>query len=211
VHFSTDYVFDGSGERPWREDDATKPLSTYGASKLAGELAVQAAGAPHLIVRTSWIYAAQGRNFLRIIARLSGERTELKIVADQFGAPTSAAVIADALVRILDADLPQLRAKFSAAAGLVHLAAAGVTTWHGFATAIVEGLKARGIAVKSERVTAIRTEDYPTKALRPRNSRLALGRLAEIFDVTTPNWATALAPELDQLARMLLSAREGPC
>jgi len=201
VHLSTDYVFDGSGERPWREDDATRPLSVYGASKLAGEVAVQAAGGPHLVVRTSWVYAASGKNFLRTIARLAAERAELKIVSDQIGAPTSAAVIADALTRIVADNAGDLAARFAAADGLVHLAAAHKTSWHGFADAIVAGLKARDLPVKTERVVAIRTEGYPTKAARPRNSRLALERLADVFGIATPAWSAALDVELDQLAK----------
>jgi dTDP-4-dehydrorhamnose reductase len=203
VHLSTDYVFDGSGERPWEENDVPKPLSAYGASKLAGEVAVRAAGGPHLVVRTSWVYAASGRNFLRTIARLAGEHSELKIVADQVGAPTAAAVIADAFVHILAGNAHTLPARFSAAGGLVHLAAAGTTSWHGFATAIVEGLRSRHVAVRTNRIIAIRTEEYPTKAARPRNCRLALGRLAQVFGIITPKWSAALVPELDLLAGML--------
>jgi dTDP-4-dehydrorhamnose reductase len=200
VHFSTDYVFDGSGERPWREDDRTGPLSAYGASKLAGEDAVRAAGGAHLIVRTSWVYAAKGANFLRTIARLAGERRELRIVADQFGAPTSAGVIADAVAGIVapgGAPLPQ---RFSAADGLVNVAAAGATSWHGFAVAIVGGLKGRGLPLAVENVVPIRTEDYPTKAKRPANSRLDLDRLKRVFGIETPSWDAALAIELERLA-----------
>ena len=116
VHLSTDYVFDGSGERPWREDDPSGPLSVYGASKLAGEKSVQAASGPHLIVRTSWIYAAQGRNFLRTIASLASQRSELRVVADQVGAPTSAAIVANGVVQILGASIDDLPRRFAAAA-----------------------------------------------------------------------------------------------
>ena len=161
VHFSTDYVFDGSGERPWREDDPTGPLSAYGASKLAGEDAVRAAGGAHLVVRTSWVYAARGANFLRTIARLADKRRELRIVADQFGAPTSAGVIADAVAGILAPGGRPLAQRFAAADGLVHVAAAGETSWHGFAVTIVGGLKARGVPLAVENVMPIRTEDYP--------------------------------------------------
>ena len=126
IHFSTDYVFDGSGERPWREDDRTGPLSAYGASKLAGEDAVRAAGGVHLIIRTSWVYAAKGANFLRTIARLAAERKELRIVADQFGAPTSAEVIAEAVTGIVAAGGPPLAERFAAAGGLVNVATSGV-------------------------------------------------------------------------------------
>jgi dTDP-4-dehydrorhamnose reductase len=201
VHFSTDYVFDGSGDRPWREQDTPRPLSVYGASKLAGEELVCAANGPHLIIRTSWVYAASGRNFLRTIARLAGERSELRIVADQLGAPTPARVIADGLVQILMAGRADLPAAFAAARGLVHLAARGETSWHGFACAIVEGLRARGVALKANSIVPIGTSDYPTKAKRPANSRLALARLREVFNVTTPQWDAALAVELDALGR----------
>ena len=203
MHFSTDYVFDGSGARPWREDDPTGPLSVYGASKLAGEDAVRAAGPPHLVIRTSWVYAAQGANFLRTIARLARERAELRIVADQFGAPTSAALIADAVSRIVATNGAALAERFAAAGGLVHMTASGETNWHGFATAIVDGLKARGVALAATRVTPIATADYPTKARRPANSRLDLTRLRHAFGVTTPPWDDALKPELDLLAAEL--------
>jgi dTDP-4-dehydrorhamnose reductase len=200
VHFSTDYVFDGSGERPWREDDEPRPLSAYGSSKLAGENEVRAAGGASLIVRTSWIYAAAGRNFLRTIARLAGERRELRIVADQIGAPTSAAFVADAVARMLADGIDGLRARATQARGVVHLATAGETSWHGFAVAIVEGLKARGRKLAVEQVTPIRTDQYPTKARRPLNSRLDVTRLRDVFGIAPPHWRDALAPELDRLA-----------
>ncbi len=203
IHLSTDYVYDGSGEHPWREDDVTGPLSVYGASKLAGEDAIRAAKGPHLIMRTSWVYAAKGTNFLRTIARLAAERPELRIVADQVGAPTSARVIADGIARIVTEHAPDLPRRFASADGLVHLAAAGETSWHGFANAIVEGLKARGAALKTQSIVPIRTQDYPTKAKRPANSRLDLTRLQRVFGVRTPQWQQALAAELDVLAREL--------
>jgi dTDP-4-dehydrorhamnose reductase len=197
VQLSTDYVFDGSGERPWRETDLTGPLSVYGASKLAGEQAVQAASGPHLIVRTSWVYAATGHNFLRTIARLARERTELRVVDDQIGAPTSAALIADILSRIVAGDSAAVASRFAAAGGVTHLAASECTSWCGFATAIVTGLRARGADVKAERILPIRTEEYPTKAVRPRNSRLDLTCLRAVFGVTPVPWPSALAEELD--------------
>jgi dTDP-4-dehydrorhamnose reductase len=203
VHLSTDYVYDGSGERPRREDDATGPLSVYGASKLAGEDAIRAAKAPHLIIRTSWVYAARGTNFLRTIARLAAERPELRIVADQIGAPTSAQVIADGIATIVTKHTTDLPRQFAAANGLVHLAAGGETSWHGFASAIVDGLKARGLPLKAQAIVPIRTEDYPTKAKRPANSRLDMARAQRVFGLTTPNWQQALAVELDVLAREL--------
>jgi dTDP-4-dehydrorhamnose reductase len=197
VHLSTDYVFDGGGGHPWREDDKPRPLSVYGGSKLAGERAVRGAAGPHLLVRTSWVYAATGKNFLRTITRLAGERTELKVVSDQVGAPTPARVVADGIGRILHDGAGTLPKRFFAADGIVHLATAGHTSWCGFAIAIVEGLKARHAPVKAERITPIPTEDYPTKAVRPRNSRLDLARLKHLFGIETPQWEAALAVELN--------------
>jgi len=200
IHFSTDYVFDGSGERAWTERDETGPLSAYGSSKLAGEDAIRAAGGSFLVIRTSWVYSAAGKNFLRTIARLARERAELRIVSDQVGAPTSAAIIADAVAAMLSGSLDEFRARCAKAGGLVNLAASGETSWHGFAGAIVDGLKARNVALRAEKVTPIKTEDYPTPAKRPRNSRLALSNLREMFGVATPHWRDALQPELDALA-----------
>jgi dTDP-4-dehydrorhamnose reductase len=203
IHFSTDYVFDGSGERPWREGDAPGPLSVYGASKLAGETAIRDAGGGFLIVRTSWIYAAEGKNFLRTIARFARERAELRVVADQIGAPTSAALIGDVVAGMLSEGVETLRDLCAGAGGLVHLAASGETSWCGFAEAIVDGLKARDVALAVERIVPISTDDYPTKAPRPHNSRLDCGRLQQVFGITPPAWQIALAPELDRLAREL--------
>ncbi len=206
IHFSTDYVFDGSGERAWREDDAAHPLSAYGASKLAGENEIRAAGGAFLILRTSWIYAAAGKNFLRTISGLARERKELRIVADQIGAPTSAALVADTVARMLSGGSESLRQRSAQSGGLVHLAAAGETSWHGFACAIVEGLKARGVKLAVEQIVPISTDQYPTKARRPRNSRLDLTRLQSVFGITPPHWQEALALELDRLALELSSA-----
>jgi dTDP-4-dehydrorhamnose reductase len=209
IHFSTDYVFDGGGARPWREDDATSPLSVYGASKLAGEDAIRSAGGSHLVVRTSWVYAATGANFLRTIARLARERDELGIVSDQFGAPTSARLIADAVAKIVANPGPLLVERLRASRGLVNVAATGETSWHGFATAIVEGLRARHVALRVQTVRPIRTQDYPTKAKRPANSRFDLTRLREVFGVETPGWRDALSAELDALAPALVSPLAG--
>jgi len=209
VHFSTDYVLSGRGSRPWREEDPTGPLSVYGASKLAGELEVRAAAGPHLIIRTSWVYAPTGSNFLRTIVRLAQERTELRIVADQFGAPTSARLIAKAVSTIILDDRHLLVKRFSAADGLVNVSATGETTWHGFATAIVQGMKSRGVTLKVQSIEPISTGDFPTKAKRPLNSRFDLTRLTNVFGITTPRWDEALAAELDVLARALVNAEPG--
>jgi dTDP-4-dehydrorhamnose reductase len=203
IHFSTDYVFGWGGEIPWREDDPPVPHSAYGASKLAGEEAVRAAGGDTLIVRTSWVYAASGKNFLCTIARLAQEQAELRVVADQIGAPTSAAILADAVARMLNGETNSFRDSVAKSGGLVHFAASGETSWHGFAEAIVTGLKARDVPLKAECVVAIRTEDHPTSAKRPANSRLSLERLKTVFGITPAPWQEALAPELDRLAQLL--------
>jgi dTDP-4-dehydrorhamnose reductase len=209
VHFSTDYVFNGSGDRPWREQDLTGPLSIYGTSKLAGEIAIRDADGSHLIIRTSWVYASRGRNFLTTIVRLAREREELRIVADQIGAPTSARSIAQALVSIISSKAPHdnapsievIRRRFVEAQGLVHLSDRGETSWHGFGTAIVDGLRSRGQHLVVQRITAITTKDYPTKAARPHNSRLDLERLENVFGIQMPSWQEALNTELDDLAK----------
>jgi dTDP-4-dehydrorhamnose reductase len=201
IHFSTDYVFDGSGDRPWGEDSPTSPLSVYGASKRAGEKAIQETGCSHLIVRTSWVYAAEGTNFLKTIVRLARERKELRIVADQIGAPTSAKVIADAVSSIFQKNKIDLASAFAKSGGLVNIACAGETSWHGFATAIVDGLKSRGVKLHVEALVPIGTKDYPTKARRPGNSRLELSRLRDFFGIVSPSWSEALAVELNELAR----------
>ena len=199
LHFSTDYVYSGRGSIPWKESDETGPLSVYGASKLAGEAAIREVAGQHLIVRTSWVYAPTGSNFLRTIVRLAREREELRIVADQIGAPTSAAIIADAMAAFFawPDGLPPV---IDRTAGIVHVAAAGSTSWHGFATAIVDGLRARDVPMKVERVVPIGTSEYPTKAHRPINSRLDLSKLSHILGHSTPDWSTGLKTVLDELA-----------
>lgn len=204
IHFSTDYVFDGTGQAPWREDSQTGPLSVYGVSKLDGERGIRASNGPHLIVRTSAVYAARGTNFLRTIARLAVERKELRIVADQIGAPTSARVIANAVAEILKPDLPDLVRRFAEAGGIVNIACAGETSWHGFATAIVDGLKLRGVKLAVETIIPIGTREFPAKAKRPANSRLDLARLGNVFGIVTPFWNEALAVELDKMAPELV-------
>jgi dTDP-4-dehydrorhamnose reductase len=205
VHISTDYVFDGSGDRPWREDDPTAPLSVYGASKLDGELAVRNAGGHHLVVRTSWVFASKGNNFLNTIVRLARERSELRIVTDQVGAPTSARVLADGLISILGViardDRDWIARRFDALDGLVHMSTSGETSWHGFACAIVEGLRNRGAKLAVGSVIAIPARKFPTKAVRPLNSRLDMDRLEKVLGVRMPSWRDALDQELDELSR----------
>ncbi|MHC9085075.1 dTDP-4-dehydrorhamnose reductase [Luteimonas sp. RIT-PG2_3] len=192
VHYSTDYVFNGGGNRPYREDDATDPLGVYGASKRAGELAIQASGARHLIFRTAWVYASHGRNFLLTMLRLAADRDELRVVADQFGTPTPAALIADATRDVLaSARLPS---------GIWHLTASGQTSWHGFASAIMESAHARGLLPRQPRVIPITTEAFPTPARRPAYSCLDVSRLADVGGVVLPDWRDQLERILDELS-----------
>lgn len=193
VHFSTDYVFDGQGSRPWREDDPTGPLGVYGASKLAGEQAVLAADAMHLVFRLCWVYAAHGQNFLRTMLRLGAEREQLRVVADQRGTPTPAHLIADAVAAALDP--PRRRG------GLYHLAAAGECSWHGFATAIFDGALSRGLLARVPAVEAIPSSEYPTPARRPAYSRLDCARLQADFGIALPDWRRGLDEVLDRLSR----------
>lgn len=190
IHYSTDYVFDGHGTRPYREDDPTAPAGVYGASKRAGEEAILARGADHLILRTAWVYAAHGKNFLRTMLRLAAERDALRVVADQTGTPTSAALIADMTARVLAR---------RDVGGIRHLTAAGQTTWHGFAEAIVAGAHARGLLARAVPVEPIATADYPTPAARPAYSVLDTSRLAADLDVRLPDWTAGLAAVLDEL------------
>ena len=225
VHYSTDYVFDGTKGSPYTEDDATNPLGAYGCTKLAGEEAIRASGVPHLILRTAWVYATAGKNFLLTILRLASSREELRVVNDQFGAPTWARAIAEATARLVggprasaceavqtadwipgvqrprDADRLAFLAEH---AGTYHLTAAGATTWHEFAVAIVEGARkirpdtpwltaatgGRQLAVK--RIIPIGTKDYPTPARRPAYSVLSNARFTQTFGFSLSDWRSQL-------------------
>ncbi|MBU1666706.1 MAG: dTDP-4-dehydrorhamnose reductase [Gammaproteobacteria bacterium] len=194
VHYSTDYVFDGTGDTPWREDDASGPLNVYGASKLAGEQAIQAACRRHLIFRTSWVYGARGANFLLTMRRLMRERPELKIVADQIGAPTWSRMLAEATALILAQQISPARgADRPDPWGVYHMTNAGETSWHGFAEAIqtLDGAESKA------RLLPIPSSDYPTPAKRPLNSRLNNDKLARVFGVRLPDWREALALCMD--------------
>jgi dTDP-4-dehydrorhamnose reductase len=191
VHFSTDYVFDGAKATPYVEEDPTNPLNVYGASKLAGERAIAAAGCRHLILRTSWVYGPRGANFMLSMLRLARERPQLRVVDDQVGAPTSSRAIADATAAVL------VRAMASPGLeGLYHLTASGETSWCGFARAI---LARAGIEIP---VVPIPTEQYPTPARRPRNSRLDCARLRAAFGVTLAPWQESLAEAMREHARL---------
>lgn len=186
VHYSTDYVFDGQGVRPYREDDRPGPLGAYGASKLAGEDAVRAAGGQHLVFRTAWVYAAHGHNFLRTMLRLGAERDELRVVADQVGSPTPAALIADVTATAL------AQARGSEISGTWHLVADGQTSWHGFAEAIFADAVAAGLLPRAPTVAPITTADYPTPARRPAYSCLDTSRLRRDFGIEPPHWRDGL-------------------
>jgi len=185
VHYSTDYVFDGSGDQAWREDDATGPLSVYGRTKLEGEQAIRSSGCQHLILRTSWVYAARGGNFAKTMLRLAAEREELKVIADQIGAPTGADLLADVTALLLHR--LQLRPELG---GTYHCAAAGQTSWHGYARHVIEWARAHGHTMKvaPEAVKAIPTSGYPTPAQRPLNSRLDTFKLRHAFGLHLPPW-----------------------
>ena len=191
VHYSTDYVFDGQGSAPYREDEPTAPLGVYGTSKRDGEDAVRAAGGRHLIFRTAWVYASHGANFLRTMLRVGAERDVLRVVADQIGTPTPAALIADVTARILRAD--------DTRSGTWHLTATGETSWHGFAQAIFDGAVARGLIARAPTVEAITTADYPTPAQRPAYSRLDVTTLEHDFGIALPTWQAGLDGVLDTL------------
>jgi dTDP-4-dehydrorhamnose reductase len=204
VHYSTDYVFDGAKNTPYEETDPTNPLNAYGRTKLGGEHAIRHAGVPHLILRTQWVYGNRGKNFLLTILRLAAEREELRIVSDQFGAPTWSREIARATTNILGQLLrPSERARsFEHVSGTYNMTAAGQTTWHEFAVAILdEARRAQprswlrawiGKPLLVQSVVPIKTQDYPTPARRPAYSVLSNRRLAETFAVQLPEWRAQL-------------------
>ena len=197
VHYSTDYVYDGSGTAPWQESDATGPLSVYGRTKLDGDLAV-ARCEKHLIFRTSWVYAARGANFAKTILRLAKERDRLKVIDDQIGAPTGAELLADVTAHAIRSALckPQL-------AGLYHLAAGGETTWHGYARLVIERARQAGLPIllDLEAVEAIPTSAYPTAAQRPLNSRLGTDKLKSAFSLNLPDWQVGVVRMLEEVLK----------
>lgn len=183
VHFSTDYVFDGTLARPYLETDPPAPVNAYGASKLAGERAIEASGAAFLVLRTSWVYAARGTNFLRTILRLAHEREVLSVVNDQVGAPTSARLVADTTAQAIPAALRQ------GILGTFHLSCRGSTSWHGFASRIVEQARALGVdGLRAASIVPIPSSEYRTAAARPKNSQLDCGKLEAAFGLRLPDW-----------------------
>lgn len=198
IQLSTDYVFDGASARPYREDDPPAPINVYGLSKLAGEEAVKAATSNHVILRTSWVYAPEGRNFLRTMLRLAAERDEIRVVADQHGAPTSALDLAAAIERIAR----NLMASPGAASlrGLFHLTNSGATTWAGFAAEIFA--MSAELGGPRARVVPIPTSDYPTPARRPMRSRLDIAKVADVHGIAPRDWREALAAVMSQAAEI---------
>ncbi|MFC4276071.1 dTDP-4-dehydrorhamnose reductase [Achromobacter aloeverae] len=196
VHYSTDYVFDGSGETPWREDDHTGPLSVYGSSKLAGESAILASGCHHLIFRTSWVYAARGGNFAKTMLRLAGERDRLSVINDQFGAPTGADLIADVTAQAVAS-----HRRDASLSGVYHLAAAGVTTWHAYARFVLHTAGELGLVLRAtaDAVDAVPTSAYKTAAQRPKNSRLDTTKLTRAFGLVLPPWESGVARMLAEV------------
>ncbi len=189
IHFSTDYVYDGSQSTPYEETDQVNPISIYGKTKLAGEDAIRAVGIPHLILRTSWVYGAYGKNFLKTIVRLASEREELGIVADQFGAPTSNLSIAKGVANLLLKWLPEEEQM----TGVYHFTSTGRTSWHGFACEIVKQYNTKvTLKVAEKNIKPLTTADYPTPASRPANSCLDNKKLKSTFDFVLPSWQDGL-------------------
>jgi dTDP-4-dehydrorhamnose reductase len=199
IHYSTDYVFDGKKTSAYREEDATNPLGIYGKTKLAGEKALAASGSDHLIFRTSWVFGAHGKNFIKTILRLASTLDELRIVADQVGAPTGAALLADASAHIATRYLRDGRE--NSPFGLYHLTAGGETSWHGFAQHIVAKAAAANSPLKAtpERILPITTPEYPTPAARPANSRLDTSKFCAAFGLHLPDWTHGVDQVLDVL------------
>jgi dTDP-4-dehydrorhamnose reductase len=196
IHYSTDYVFDGSGDKPWLEDDATAPLNVYGATKLEGEQLIQRSGCRHLIFRTSWVYGARGGNFAKTMLKLARERDSLSVIDDQIGAPTGADLLADVSAHAIRAarQRPEL-------SGLYHLVASGETTWHGYASFVLDFARSKGIQLKvaPDAIKAVPTSAFPTPARRPHNSRMDTKKLQHAFDLYLPQWQTGVARMLSEV------------
>lgn len=196
IHYSTDYVFDGSGDKPWQEADATGPLGVYGATKLEGEQHIRQAGCPHLIFRTSWVYGARGGNFAKTMLRLAQERDSLKVIDDQIGAPTGADLLADITAHAIRTVLQQ-----PDKSGLYHLVAAGETSWHGYASFVLDFARRAGVPLKvaPEAVQPVPTSAFPTPAKRPHNSRMDTAKLRRTFDINLPHWQFGVTRMLTEI------------
>ncbi|HZW26109.1 MAG TPA: dTDP-4-dehydrorhamnose reductase [Gallionella sp.] len=196
VHYSTDYVFDGSGESPWGETDPVAPLSVYGSTKLEGEQLIAHSGCKHLIFRTSWVYGARGGNFARTMLRLAQERERLTVIDDQVGAPTGADLLADVTAHAIRTALRQPELS-----GLYHLVAGGETSWHGYARFVIESARQAGLPIKvaPESIEAVPTSAFPTPARRPHNSRLNTTKLQQAFGLHLPPWQTGVTRMLTEI------------
>jgi dTDP-4-dehydrorhamnose reductase len=196
VHYSTDYVFDGSGDRPWVEEDPTAPLNVYGRTKREGEQLVRASGCRHLILRTSWVYSARGSNFANTMLKLAAERDRLTVIDDQIGAPTGADLLADVTAHALRAVT-----RGGTPGGTYHAVADGETSWHGYACEVLEWARSHGLPVRVPRdgLVAVPSSAYPTAATRPLNSRLATERLQQTFGLTMPHWRAGVVRMLAEV------------
>lgn len=194
VHYSTDYVFPGTGKLPWRENDITAPLNTYGMTKLRGETAIQQQCEKYLIFRTSWVFATRGNNFAKTMLRLARERTELSIINDQYGAPTGADLLADSSAQALAIALRRPEV-----AGLYHLVASGCTTWYDYASFVFDHARQAGVELALSAAHAVPTSSYPTPAQRPLNSQLDTQKFREAFGLTLPDWQHGVKRMLDEL------------
>ncbi|MGZ8157361.1 MAG: dTDP-4-dehydrorhamnose reductase [Methylobacter sp.] len=196
IHYSTDYVFDGSGDQPWLETDPVGPLNVYGKTKQEGEQAIRAAGCRHLIFRTSWVYAARGGNFAKTMLRLAKERDQLTVINDQIGAPTGADLLADVTAHALRAALQRPEVS-----GLYHLAAGGQTSWHGYAGFVIDFARQAGLDIKvaSEAIRPVPASAFPLPAPRPKNSRLDTSKLQNTFSLTIPHWQNGITRMLTEI------------
>jgi dTDP-4-dehydrorhamnose reductase len=194
VHYSTDYVFDGSGDAPRAEEAPTAPLSVYGRTKLEGEEAIRRSGCAHLVLRTSWVYAARGGNFARTMLKLAAERDELRVIDDQIGAPTGADLLADVTAHAIRA----VRAQ-PTLGGTYHCVASGQTSWHAYACLVIDWARARGLPLKAATVQAVPTSAFPTPARRPLNSRLDTRKLRAGFGLALPDWRQGVLRMLEEV------------
>lgn len=196
IHYSTDYVFDGNGVKPWKETDPTIPLNVYGSTKLEGEKAVINSGCKHLIFRTSWVYSARGENFIKTMIRLAQNRDHLSVIDDQIGAPTGAELLADVTAHSMSIALRQPQVS-----GLYHLTAKGETSWYGYASFVLDKVRQSGIKLKvqSESIQPVSTDVFSQTARRPGNSRLNTKKIERTFDLTLPLWQTGVARMLTEI------------
>ena len=208
VHYSTDYVFDGEGKRPYRESDPTSPLGVYGRTKLAGEMALRDSGGDHFIFRTAWVYAARGKNFLLTMLRVGAERDEVRVVNDQRGTPTPARLIAESTADVLRQWSALDDAHKRQVLGTYHLCAGGECTWYDFAGAIFADAQSAGLIARVPRISPIATADYPTRAKRPSYSVLDTAKIRETFGVHLPDWKKGLREVIGELAKRDMKA---PC